>query len=470
MAAKSMASSATALISAFVLGLGAKARSAAKPLKRIRRKLDQPDRLLGRWRNRVMPFRSMLRRLRLPNIRYVGVTGSCGKTTTTKLIGAVLSSDGPCYVGAGFDGIGTTMPDLTGLPADSKFCAYELYGTRPGRLKPALRILRPEIGVVTTVGRDHYKNFRTLEATAQEKGKLIEFLAPQGTAILNIDDPNVRAMSARTPARVLTYGCAPDADIRATDVHNAWPYRLSLTVNYKQQRLRLNTKLVGEFWITSILAAIACGVACGLDLEACVKAVAEFEPVFARSSVHSLRDGPDYILDTQKAPVWTIPHCLSFLSNARAPRKTMVIGTLSDYPGGGSNTYRKVARQALQVADRVIFVGPHAGYVSKLRTGGVENRLFDFMTTFQAATFLNEAPIARELIYFKASVKDHLERIMLDQFDHVVCWKERCGKAYACPDCRNYRHPHPPPFGLDGAEAESGTGEELASSEAAPSL
>lgn len=465
-----MATSATALISAFVLGLGAKARSAAKPIKRLRRRLEQPDRILGRVRNRVVPFRSMLRRLRLRKIRYVGVTGSCGKTTTTKLIGAVLSTGGPCHVGAGYEGVGTTTPDLTGLSADSKFCVHELYGTRPGRLKPALRILRPEIGVVTTVGNDHYKNFRSLEATALEKGRLVEFLAPHGTAILNVDDPHVRPMAARTRARVMTFGCAADADVRATDIQSAWPDRLSLTVNYEQQRLRLETKLVGEFWITSILAAIACGVACGLDLEACVNAVSEFEPVFGRNSVHSLPDGPDYVLDTNKAPLWTVAHSLAFVSVARAPRKTVVIGTLSDYPGGGSDTYRKVAKRALQVADRVIFVGPHAGYVSKLRTGGVESRLFDFMTTFQAAAFLNEAPIARELIYFKASVKDHLERIMLDQFDHVVCWKERCGKAYACPDCRNYRHPHPPPFGLDGAGAESGTGEELASSEAPPSL
>ena len=134
-----MATSATALISAFVLGLGAKARSAAKPIKRLRRRLEQPDRSLGRVRNRVVPFRSMLRRLRLRNIRYVGVTGSCGKTTTTKLIGAVLSTGGPCHVGAGYEGVGTTTPDLTGLSVDSKFCVHKLYGTRPGRLKPALR-------------------------------------------------------------------------------------------------------------------------------------------------------------------------------------------------------------------------------------------------------------------------------------------------------------------------------------------
>ena len=465
-----MASSVISLIGALLFGLGAKARSAAKPIKRLRRRLERPDRILGRARKRVMPFRSMLRRLRLPHIRYVGVTGSAGKTTTAKLIGAVLSTDGLCYVGAGYEGVGTTTPDLTGLPADSKFCVHELYGHEPGALKPALRILRPQIGVVTTVGMDHRKNYRSLEATAQEKGTLVEFLAPDGTAILNFDDPHVRPMATRTRARVLSYGCVPDADIRATDVECSWPGRLRFAVNYGQQRVQLQTKLVGDIWITSILAAIACGLACGLDLKACAKAVAEFEPVFARTSVHSLPDGPDFVLDTHKAPLWTVAHSLAFIKGAQAPRKTIVVGTLSDYAGGGSDTYRKVARQALEVADRVVFVGRHAGYVSKLRKDGIENRLFSFMTTYQAATFLKEKSIPNELIYLKATSRDHMERIMLDRFDLVMCWKERCGRVYACPNCRSYRHRHPPPFGVDGTEAGLETPDEpAASTEAAPS-
>ena len=126
----------------------------------------------------------------------------------------------------------------------------------------------------------------------------------------------------------------------------------------------------------------------------------------------------------------------------------MVIGTISDYSGGGDDTYRKVARQALQVAERVIFVGPQAGHVSKLRKGDLADRLLEFATSYQAAAFLAEAPIAGELILIKASGRDHLERIMLAQHGEVMCWKERCGKAYACPDCKSYRQSCPPPFGL----------------------
>ena len=46
-----------------------------------------------------------------------------------------------------------------------------------------LRLLNPQIGIVTTIGGDHYTAFRTLEATALEKGKLVEGLPPEGTAI-----------------------------------------------------------------------------------------------------------------------------------------------------------------------------------------------------------------------------------------------------------------------------------------------
>ena len=78
---------------------------------------------------------------------------------------------------------------------------------------------------------------------------------------------------------------------------------------------------------------------------------------------------------------------MDLLRSARSPRKTMVIGTISDYSGKGGDTHRKVARQALDVTDRVIFVGPQASHVSKLRQEEVRDRLFAFVTSYQAAAF-----------------------------------------------------------------------------------
>jgi UDP-N-acetylmuramoyl-tripeptide--D-alanyl-D-alanine ligase len=430
--------------------LTARAPRTVGTLERLARRVQRSRQFFPIWRAQLRAPQAMWRRFARPHVTYVGVTGSCGKTTTTRLIGAVLSSAGECRTEAGRNGLGGVVINLLSVGAATKFCAQEVSGSSPGRIKPQVRILRPQIGVVTTVGSDHYKTFRSLEATAKEKGQLAESLPRDGIAILNADDPHVRAMATRTRARVVTYGLSPEAEIRGTDVRSAWPDRLTLTVTHGQEQLHLRTRLVGEYWATSVLAAVACGIACGLDLRACANAVAGFEPVFGRSSVHSVPDGPDYILETQKAPLWTMANSMTFMREARAPRKTMVIGTVSDYSGKGGDIHRKVARLALEAADRVIFVGPQADHVDRLRRGEVRDRLFAFVTSHQAAAFLAEAPLARELIHIKASITDHLERIMLSQFGGVMCWRERCMIESSCPDCSCYRLAHAPPFQAAG--------------------
>jgi len=390
-----------------------------------------------------------LRRLSLARTTFIAITGSCGKTTTVRLAARMLAIDAPCYCREFHNVVRDSVMTVLSIPAFSKYCVQEVSGHCPGAIAKHVEVLKPNIAIVTTVGSDHYTNFRGLEATAKEKGRLVEALPRNGIAILNADDPHVRAMAARTRARVLLFGLSPDAEIRATEVSSAWPDRLTLTVVHDHESVRVHTKLVGEHWITSVLAAIACGIVCGIDLKTCAQIVERFDSVFGRYSIHGEPGGPAYVLDTNKASFWTIATGLAFVAEARASRKTIVFGTISDYPGATGQRYRRIARDALEVADRVVFVGPNAGSVNKLlRQEGLPERLFSFQTSYQASAFLAEDVLPQELIYIKASVKNHLERIMLSQLDQVVCWRERCRITVACPRCRYYRKPHAPPFGL----------------------
>lgn len=413
---------------------------------------------------RLLDWRARARRPRLGHVTFVGVTGSCGKTTTTALIKEVLAELGPCQAwinepAGTHQRIRVRRAVLSAAP-ETRHYVYELATIGPGSIRRQLEILRPEIGVVTTIGTDHRSAFRSLEATAKEKATLVERLPPDGAAILNIDDPHVAAMAARTGGRVVTYGLAPEADIRGSDVASRWPNRLSLTVSHGESRVHVATQLVGEHWATSVLAAIACGVACGLDLETCAEAVARTAPVFGRYSVHAIEGGPAFVLDSIKAPSWTIPSSLSFVASASAPRKTIVFGTISDYAGNAGRVYRRVTREALAAADRVMFVGPHAGHVARLGKDTGDNRLFSFETAYAASNFLAREALPGELIYIKASRNaDHLERIMLAQQEEVVCWRQQCHKLWNCFDCKQYHRPSAPLF----ATAETS----LAESEAA---
>ena len=398
---------------------------------------------------RLLSLAGMAKRSLNPQVTYVGVTGSCGKTTTAKLIGAILAADGECHVNIDKNGERSIARGIISLGPSTKYCVNEVCGSKPGKVRKQTRILRPQIGVITAVGSDHYRNYRGLEATSREKGVLAEAVPPHGTVILNADDPHVLGMAARCRGRMLTYGLSTEAEVRGTDVSSAWPDRLQLTVTYRDQNIRIKTELVGEHWATSVLAAVACGIVCGLDLRTCSEVIARFQPPFARCSVHAIPGGPVYVID-YKSPIWTIPASLTFMAKARADRKTIVLGTISDYPGGATSArYRREALRALEVADRVVFVGPQSTSVSKLRQGELKERLFDFQTVYEAANFLHRNFLPGELILLKGSpTADHLERIMLSQIEDVVCWKQGCGRRKGCQYCANYRKPSPPPFGL----------------------
>ena len=402
----------------------------------------------------VLNLIARVKRLGLTHTTFIAFTGSCGKSTAIALSEAILSSVGKCRKGIDR---GTTLAADTVLRADrsTAYCLLEAHASFPGGLRKSLWAFQPQIGVVTTIGDDHFSNYRSREAVAREKGILMERLPRSGVGILNVDNPLIADMAKRTRARLLTFGRSPAADLRAFDVSSDWPGRMSMSIAYQGETVRVQTKLLGKHWVTSVLAAIGVGLACGVDLKSCVQIVERTDPVFGRYTVHPRDDGASFVLDSHKAPYWTIVEGLTFVKSVSAPRKTIIFGTISDYPGAAGPRYRRVARDALEVADRVIFVGPHAGHIDRLLRRGIgTDRLFGFQTTYQASQFIDRDEIAGELIYVKGSVSQHLERIMLARLDQVVCWREACGRRRACMSCQHFRTVQPLPLGMTLRTAE----------------
>ena len=138
-------------------------------------------------------------RLALNRVVFIGVTGSTGKTNTKELIAAVLSSrlQGKQNLGLSYNSgnlpYGAANTILRVRPWDH-FCVQEIAAAKHGNeigLDRSVGLVKPQIGVVTNIGSDHLSEFRTLETTAEVKGRLIAALPPHGTAVLNADDPHV---------------------------------------------------------------------------------------------------------------------------------------------------------------------------------------------------------------------------------------------------------------------------------------
>jgi UDP-N-acetylmuramyl pentapeptide synthase len=389
----------------------------------------------------VLRVRLAVARRRLRGAAVVGITGSVGKTSTKNLLAAILSARGGVACSRGsWNGPLDVAAVLVGAPRGTAACVVEMAASKPGMLDVTLRIARPGIGIVTHVLTDHAAAFRTLDATAAEKGKLVAALPPDGVAVLNADDPRVLAMAARCAGRVLTYGCSEGADLRAVDVVGDWPDRLAFTLLHEGSAFPVRTRMVGRHWVHVALAALGGSVAAGVPLADAVAAVQGAEAAFGRLTPFDA-GGVTFLRDDFKGAESSYGPAIEQLRAARAPRKVAVLGTMR-HALDPSAAYRDVLARVADAADQVVVVGPEAA--AALAGGDLPDpaRVRLVPGVAEARDVLRGLLRPGDLVLLKGSMeKDHLARLALDRIEPVACWRTACGRKTLCDACELLRAP-----------------------------
>ena len=378
-----------------------------------------------------------LRRFLLLRTKFIGITGSVGKTSTKDFLNILLSN----Y----FSGTASRHSFNTNIEAkrllletgfSHRFSIHELGAWGKGTIHRGIAIARPNIAIVTTIKNDHYSKFRGLENTYQEKVKLVESLNSKGVAILNRDDPWVYDMRKSCKGRVVTYGTHPDSDYRATKVNSAWPNRLSFTLSCKRGEWQIETRLVGEAVLYSILPALATILEMRLPVTRAISAASLLEPGFRRMSVHHREDNVTFVRDDFKGSMDTAESVCNFIKDAAASRKIIVFGKLGDYRGAESPKIRKLAREIAPYVNKAIFINERAH--KYLRNVVLEHEnVLAFRNVKSASEYLLKYLKSGDLVCLKAGTKSHVERLIFNTEESPVkCWIENCKKATSCEKCR----------------------------------
>jgi UDP-N-acetylmuramoyl-tripeptide--D-alanyl-D-alanine ligase len=287
----------------------------------------------------------------LDGATVIGITGSSGKTTTKDILAQVLQAHAPTLATARSLNTEIGLP-LTVLRAGeaTRFLVLEMGARGIGHIAYLASLVPVTAGLVINVGAAHVGEFGSLEATAKAKGELVEALpaaAAGGLAVLNADDDLVAAMADRTAARVLQYGRAARADVRADDVEMDGG-RARFTLSAGGDSAPVILRYLGAHQVGNALGAAAVAWGLGMTVPAIAAALSDAAPQAAgRLEVTERPDGTVIINDAFNANPDSLAAGLQTLTAVAAGRRTVaVLGEMAEL---GVTT-----RQAHQEAGRLV--------------------------------------------------------------------------------------------------------------------
>lgn len=393
------------------------------------------NRVVAKWlfifRNKRRPSRMEVdlilatrKRAELTDTRFIGVTGSAGKSSTSALLFFLL---GARYQVAGsllHNALKDIAHRLIDVKADDQFVVVEMSGHEPGALASGCSLVQPAAAIITGVSSDHFANFRSLEATALEKSVLASAVDQSGTVFLNLDDPLVAGMVTATQARVLTFGLAEEADYRALNPLIDGNGRLTFVCAYLEERVEFNLGMPALHFVSAALAAIGCAHQSGIPLEVLAERALYFTGLHGRCSIHHISHGRQVICDTVKAPYPTLELAFGVLSAFhQAKRRTIVLGNFSDYAGAFSPKLRKVVKTALEYADRILlFKPPHD--VKKLIDAYGPERVGVVDSLDRLREILEGDILEGEVVLLKASSVNKLDALVQTYATNSECTED----------------------------------------------
>jgi len=323
--------------------------------------------LLVEETRRALAQLALAYRRTLSGTRVIAITGSCGKTTTKRMIDAVLATTWPgtAAVKSYNNDIGVPLTILDARPTD-RYLIVEIGSNAPGEIAQLGHLAEPDIAVVTNVGRAHLGGFGSVEAVAREKGSLVACLRPHGAAVVNADVPWL-VQCARSASTAITFGESDEADLRLTNRRGGGD-RCCFQVNGRQ---RFELALPGRHNALNALAAVAVGRRFAVPDEKITAALAALQPEPMRMAIE-VCGGVTVFNDAYNAnPDSTAAALDAFIeAAAEATRRIVVLGDMLELGQEADALHQDLGRAVIDVDSRrtihrAVFIGELARHAAE---------------------------------------------------------------------------------------------------------
>ena len=334
-------------------------------------------------------------------IPVIAITGSNGKTTTKELVHAVLSTQFKTYTTEGNlnNHIGVPLT-LLKIKPDAAFAVIEMGANHLHEIAFYCQIALPTYGLITNCGKAHLEGFGSEEGVRKGKGELYDFLRHyNGGAFVMWDYEYLREMSKGIET-IYKYGTR-DADIIGTDWTNDAFLEVKFTKGFQGN---IATKLVGNYNLPNVLAAVSVGKFFKVDDRKIKEAIESYSPSNSRSQL--LQKGSNkIILDAYNANPSSLKFAIENFSKAAGENKILILGAMAE-----------LGKKSMKEHEQILNIIKNHQWENVLLVGDdfskIPHSFMQFHSADEAAKWLKQKNIKNSFLLIKGSRATQMEKVL----------------------------------------------------------
>ncbi len=348
------------------------------------------------------------------SLPVIAVGGSNGKTTTKELIASVLRQKiATLWSEASFNNDIGVPATLLRLESAHRAAVLEVGTNHPGELAPLVKMIAPQFGVITNIGREHLEFFGDLAGVAQEEGVLADLLPADGTLFVNGDNEWSDQIGKRTKAKVIRVGLGTGNDWQAHGLElEKSGMKFQVTAPKPAFSGAYQISLLGRHQVQNALFALAVGAELGLNPAELARGLAECQAAKMRLQVWDW-SGVNVLDDAYNANTDSMLAALQVLQELPCKgRRVAVLGDMAELGVHSASAHAEVGRRVAELGiGQLIAVGKMAGVMGQAARDAGLNRVIELVDAEAAVTTLKLFLKAGDTVLLKASRSSRLERI-----------------------------------------------------------
>ena len=301
--------------------------------------------------------------------RVIAITGSAGKTTVKEMAALILSHAGATLKTEGNFNNHIGLPHtLFNLTDEHQFAIVEMGMSKRGEISRLAQIADPDTGLITNVGEAHLEGLGSIQAVAEAKWELAEYLLGKGNILINGDNSLLKNLADKEKkyGPIISFGLGKGNTIKAGNIVNHYDGS-QFVIIYNGKKFPVNLKVTGDFFIIDALAAVSVGISYGIPMETNIKAIEKFTPVKGRFYVTKGCCGSLLIDDTYNANPVSLEAGLKAASCMREKNRRLIVvlGDMLELGQESAALHKKAGQFIADIkADLLVTFGNYGKYVS----------------------------------------------------------------------------------------------------------